>query len=76
MIQTVEVIISGGAVQHVEFPRGIRVVIRDYDVESTDADSGFDTRKDEKGDLFQHMEFIHEEDKKAACATEGNLKNP
>ena len=62
MIQTIEIIISGGAVQHVEFPRGTRVIIRDYDVDGTDHDGGFDIRKDKEGDLFQHMEFIHEED--------------
>ena len=61
-MQIVEITISGGAVQDVEFPRGIQVIIRDYDVEGGDLD-GPDIHRDEQNDPYQRMEFIHEEDK-------------
>jgi hypothetical protein len=61
-MQTIEITISGGAVQYVDFPRGIKVIVRDYDVEGGDLD-GPDIRKDEEGDCFQNMEFIHDEDR-------------
>jgi hypothetical protein len=73
MIQTVEITISGGAVQHVEFPRGFRVIIRDYDVEGSDVDSGFDIRKDSEGDHYQHMEFEREQDALVQKEAGGNL---
>ena len=57
----VEITISGGAVQHVDCPSGIKVVIRDYDIEGTDFE-GFDIRQDSEGDLYQHMEFEHEQE--------------
>lgn len=60
-MQKIEITISGGAVQYVEFPRGVKVVIRDYDVEGQDLE-GPDIRKDQDGDYYQNMEFIHEED--------------
>ena len=63
-MQTVEITIVGGAVQYVEFPRGVRVIIRDYDVEGTDeGDTQFDIRRDEQNDLYEHSEYIHDEDK-------------
>jgi hypothetical protein len=62
-MQTVEITISGGVVQYVEFPHGVRVIVRDYDVEGNDEAEEFDIRRDESGDAYQHMEFIHDEDK-------------
>ena len=32
-MKIIEITISGGAVQHVEFPRGVKVIVRDYDVD-------------------------------------------
>jgi len=61
-MQTIEITISGGAVQYVDFPRGVKVIIRDYDVEGGDLE-GPDIRKDEEDDYFQNMEFIHDEDR-------------
>lgn len=61
-MQIVEITISGGAVQDVQLPRGVKVIIRDYDVESSDWD-GPDIHQDKDGDWFQKMEFLHEEDK-------------
>jgi hypothetical protein len=49
-MQIVEITISGGAVQDVECPRGVKVIIRDYDVEGGDLD-GPDIHRDESGDL-------------------------
>ena len=62
-MQIVEITISGGAVQYVKFPRGIKVIIRDYDVEGGDLD-GPDIHRDKQGDPYQRMEFNHEEDSK------------
>jgi hypothetical protein len=63
-MQTVEITVSGGVVQYVEFPRGVRVIVRDYDVEGTDeSNSHFDIRRDERDDLFEQSEYIHDEDK-------------
>ena len=56
-MQTVEITISDGAVQDVQLPRGIQVIIRDYDVEDGDWD-GPDIRKDEQGDSYQRITFI------------------
>ena len=61
-MEIIEITISGGAVQYVEFPRGVKVIIRDYDVEGGDLE-GPDICKDEQGDHFQKMEFIHDEDR-------------
>ena len=61
-MQIVEITISGGAVQDVQLPRGVKVIIRDYDVEGDDWD-GPDIHRDERNDPYQRMEFIHEEDK-------------
>jgi len=61
-MQIVEITISGGAVQDVQLPRGVKVIIRDYDVEGGDLD-GPNIHKDEQNDPYQRMEFIHEEDK-------------
>lgn len=58
-MQSLEVTIRDGAIQDVVFPRGIRVLVRNNDF-------GFvleapDLIRDEKGALFQELEFIHDE---------------
>lgn len=55
-METVEVIISGGAVQSVTVPEGTKLVIKDYDVEKDDWDRN-NVLKDENGDCYQLMEF-------------------
>jgi hypothetical protein len=50
-MKIIEITISGGNVQHVEFPRGVKVIIRDYDVGGDDLD-GPNIHKDERGDYF------------------------
>lgn len=63
MVQKVEITISGGAVQDVVCPRGVQVVIRDYDVEGVEeGNTSWDIRRDAEGDLFQQMEFAHPEE--------------
>ena len=48
-MKLVEITISGGAVQDVQLPRGVKVIIRDYDVEDGEWD-GPDIHRDEQGD--------------------------
>jgi hypothetical protein len=38
MEKVVFVTVEGGVVQHVEAPEGVKVVVRDYDSEGSDAD--------------------------------------
>jgi hypothetical protein len=50
------IIISGGAVQSVQKPKGIELEIRDYDVEGADIPENNDNyRVDEEGDWYQIM---------------------
>jgi hypothetical protein len=50
------IIISGGAVQNVQMPKGVALEIRDYDVEGGDIPEGNDNyRQDENGDWYQRM---------------------
>ena len=56
MKQNVEITVSGGVVQHVEAPPGIRVIVRDYDVDGRDC-GGHDIRRDENNDPYQRMQF-------------------
>jgi hypothetical protein len=45
---TVTVVVEGGVVQHVAVPLGVRVVVRDYDVD----DSETDLAEDDNGDRY------------------------
>jgi len=60
-IRTTEIIISEGTVQYVHMDPGIRVVIKDYDVEGRDSDD-FDIREDEQGDSYFHQEYLNDDD--------------
>ena len=60
-MQTVDIIILGGAVQDVQCPPGVRVIIRDYDVDEADWEN-FDIRRDGDG-AYQHMEFGNDGEK-------------
>jgi hypothetical protein len=44
---TVTVTVEGGVVQHVAVPLGVRVVVRDYDVDDSDTDLSADRNGDE-----------------------------
>ena len=46
--QTVHLTVEGGVVQHVAVPRGVRVVVRDYDVDGSETDIA----EDENGDKY------------------------
>lgn len=56
-MKIVRVTVEGGVVQHVEVPEGVQVVVRDYDVDSTDAD---ELEQDENGDHFIESIWEHE----------------
>ncbi len=56
-MKIVRVTIEGGVVQHVDVPVGVQVVVRDYDVDGTDAD---DHEQDENGDHFIESIWEHE----------------
>ena len=73
-MKIVEITISGGAVQDVQLPRGVKVIIRDYDVEGSDWD-GPNIHKDPAGDCFQQMEFLHEEDKPPTAKRASKQRN-
>ncbi len=48
-MKIVRVTVESGVVQHVEVPEGVQVIVRDYDVDGTEADQ---LRQDENGDQF------------------------
>ena len=77
MLKTVEVIISGGAVQDVVCPRGVQVIIRDYDVEGVDESStSWDIRRDSENYLYQRMEFRHPEEEARLKPGRATRKKP
>lgn len=53
---SVQVIVEGGVVQHVEVPKGVQVVIADYDVDGSDPD---DLKTDDNGDPFCESIWTH-----------------
>jgi hypothetical protein len=56
IVKKVLIIISGGAVQSVQKPKGVSVEIRDYDVEGNDVPPDNDNyRQDKDGDWYQRM---------------------
>jgi len=77
MLKTVEVIISGGAVQDVVCPRGVLVVVLDYDVEGVDeGNTLWDIRRDAENDLYQRMEFRHPKDEAVSKPGRTTPKKP
>jgi hypothetical protein len=56
-MKIVRVTVEGGVVQHVEVPEGVQVVVRDYDVDGTDAD---EPEQDDHGDHFIESSWEHE----------------
>ena len=40
------VTVEGGVVQHVEVPPGVRVVVKDYDIDGSESDLAEDTNGD------------------------------
>ena len=46
--KTVHVTVEGGVIQNVDCPSGVQVVIRDYDVDGSEADLA----EDDSGDEF------------------------
>ena len=77
MLKTVEIIISGGAVQDVVCPRGVLVVVLDYDVEGVDeGNTLWDIRRDAENDLYQRMEFRHPKDEAVSKPGRTTRKKP
>jgi len=54
-IKIVNITIIGGAVQKIKAPKGIKVIIKDYDFECSDMDS---VKKDENGECYKEIVFI------------------
>lgn len=38
-MRVVEITVEGGAVHHVECPKGVKVVVKDYDIDGVDEES-------------------------------------
>jgi len=55
--KTIIVVVSGGCVQSVTKGKDQKVIIRDYDCEPVDLESGFNIKKDRSGDYYQEMIF-------------------
>jgi hypothetical protein len=56
-MKIVRVTIEGGVCQHVEVPEGVTVIVRDYDVDGTDAE---EFEQDDNGDKFIEATWEHE----------------
>ncbi len=57
-MKTVRIIVEGGFVQQVETPKGVSVVLQDYDVEGCDSEF---LQRDHDGDEFVELIWTHEE---------------
>ena len=55
MSKEVKIIISDGAVQIVHKPKGIKVVIQNYDMDPVDAEDNPSCKQDKDGDWYQEM---------------------
>jgi hypothetical protein len=55
MERIVRVIVSGGVVQHVEVPEGVRVIVNDYDCEGCDPAV---LEYDDNGDPFVEVVWV------------------
>jgi hypothetical protein len=55
-MKIVRITVEGGVVQHVEVPDGVQVVVKDYDVDGTEADQ---LQQDENGDNFIESIWEH-----------------
>ena len=77
MVQKVEIIISGGAVQGVQVPEGVLVIVRDYDVEGVDeSNTSWDIRRDSENYLYQRMEFRNPKDEVVSKPGHATRKKP
>jgi len=54
----VRVTVEGGVVQHIDVPKGVRVIVADYDVDGSDL---VDLKTDDNGDLFCESIWTHGE---------------
>lgn len=56
-MKIVNVTVEGGVVQYIDVPEGVRVVVKDYDVEGCDE---AELEEDENGDYFFEAIWEHE----------------
>ena len=47
-MKTVRIVVEGGVIQYVDCPRGVRVVVKDYDTDSVEDNLQYD----EQGDAY------------------------
>ncbi len=69
-MKIVQVTVEGGVVQHVDVPEGLQVVVRDYDVDGTEADH---LQQDDNGDQF--IESIWEYKSLCQCLRSNSTKS-
>ena len=50
------VTVESGVVQHIEVPEGVQVIVKDYDVDGTEADQ---LQQDDNGDQFIEFNWEH-----------------
>ena len=56
-MKIVRLTVEGGLVQHIELPEGVRVIVKDYDVEDCDE---ADLEEDANGDHYAESIWEHE----------------
>lgn len=55
-MKTVRITVEGGVIQYVDCPRGVRVVVRDYDVDGAEEEN---LQQDENGDDYVEGVWDH-----------------
>jgi hypothetical protein len=55
-MKTVRITVEGGVIQHVDCPKGVRVVVKDYDTDGVEEEN---LRQDENGDNFLEGTWEH-----------------
>ena len=58
---TIQIVISGGAVQSVSKPKGTVLEIRDYDIDRADVQNSENCKQDEQGEWYQWMSWDEDE---------------
>ncbi len=55
-MKTVRITVEGGVIQHVDCPKGVRVIVRDYDTDGVEEEN---LRQDENGDSYLEGTWEH-----------------
>lgn len=56
-VKTINITVEGGVIQHVEVPAGVRVVVRDYDVDCVELHR---LQRDQDGHAFVEQIWNHQ----------------